>query len=135
MFGSHSCVCATYFQFLKCFLKNSHTLRVQQWNQCYTYFLEHSMDEKSEPSSTNAHFQNTHKLNAQDSQGKLLSRMLWSWSYVFLVFGKCHMVRIVLASDSSCFLSEDLNQRKKKENELFYFRKRKREMCIIVFEC
>lgn len=78
----------------------------------------------SEPSSTSVHFQKTHKLNAQNSQVKLLSCMLWKLIVCLPnVWKMSHSQNSLgwwLFVTTFCFLSEALKQKGKKENELFY---------------
>ena len=50
-------------------------IRVQQWNERYVYFLERSTDENLNPA---VQVRILKRPNAQNSQVKLLSFMLWT---------------------------------------------------------
>lgn len=65
----------TYSMTLKNVFYKQLRIQVQQWNECYVYFLECSMDENLNPA---VQVRILKRPNAQNSQAKLLSFMLWT---------------------------------------------------------
>lgn len=75
VFGAHVCMHETYSMTFKNVFYKQLLIQVQQWNECYVYFLECSMDENLNP-AVQVHI--LKRPNAQNSQVKLLSFMLWT---------------------------------------------------------